>query len=152
MGSAFISVGVVVAVLGAYLAWTLMAAEVLFVPAQNDDMPRFMRRENGAGAPIAALLMTTAMVQALIVVVLFSRDALDFLLDLCASLSLIPYFLAAAFALKLAVDRKPGAALENKPLIVAVLATTYTVFLVYAAGPEFLLLSCIIYAPGRCST
>jgi arginine:ornithine antiporter/lysine permease len=147
-GSAFISVGVIVSVLGAYLAWTLMAAEVLFIPAQDRDMPRFLRRKNGADAPIAALLLTSAMVQALIIVVLFSSDALDFLLDLCTSLSLIPYFLAAAYALKIAIDRKPGVPLEKKPLIIAVLATIYTVFLVYAAGPEFLLLSCIIYAPG----
>ena len=41
-GSVFISVGVIVSVLGAYLAWTLMAAEVLYIPAKNDDMPRFL--------------------------------------------------------------------------------------------------------------
>ena len=32
-GSIFIRVGVIVSVLGAYLAWTLMAAEVLYIPA-----------------------------------------------------------------------------------------------------------------------
>jgi arginine:ornithine antiporter/lysine permease len=46
--------GLIVSVLGAYLAWTLMAAEVLFVAAQDDDMPRFLRRENQAQAPVAA--------------------------------------------------------------------------------------------------
>ncbi|QBR91218.1 basic amino acid/polyamine antiporter [Nocardioides euryhalodurans] len=149
-GTAFISVGVVVSVLGAYLAWTLMAAEVLFIPAQDADMPRFLTRQNGAQAPITALLLTSLMVQALIVVVLFSDDALNFLLDLTTSLSLIPYFLAAAYALKLAVtgetyDRRDG---RGKGLAVSGLAVVYTVFLVYAAGTEFLLLSCIVYAPG----
>ena len=33
-GSIFISVGVVVSVLGAYLAWTLMSAEILYIPAK----------------------------------------------------------------------------------------------------------------------
>jgi amino acid transporter len=41
-GSIFIRVGVIVSVLGAYLAWTLMAAEVLYIPAKTDDMPRFL--------------------------------------------------------------------------------------------------------------
>ena len=41
----FVSVGLIVSVLGAYLAWTLMAAEVLFVAAKDDDMPRFLARE-----------------------------------------------------------------------------------------------------------
>ena len=40
-GSIFIRVGVIVSVLGAYLAWTLMAAEVLYIPAKSEDMPRF---------------------------------------------------------------------------------------------------------------
>jgi arginine:ornithine antiporter/lysine permease len=111
-------------------------------------MPRFLGRQNGAGAPVAALVMTSLMIQALIVVVLFSEDALNFLLDLCTSLSLIPYFLAAAYALKLALERKSEGVLEWRPLLIGALATIYTVFLVYAAGPEFLLLSCIIYAPG----
>ncbi|MCG7632645.1 basic amino acid/polyamine antiporter [Gordonia McavH-238-E] len=147
-GTAFIGVGVVVSVLGAYLAWTLMAAEVLFIPAQNKDMPKFLTRQNGAGAPIAALLLTSLMVQTMIVVVLFAEDSLDFLLDLCTSLSLVPYFLAAAFALKIAFPERGKGPQAIRALAIAVLATIYTVFLVFAAGPEFLVLSCIIYAPG----
>lgn len=147
-GTAFIGIGVVVSVLGAYLAWTLMAAEVLFIPAGDQDMPRFLGRQNGAGAPIAALVLTSLLVQILIVVVLISEDGLNFLLDLCTSLGLIPYFLAAAYAFKIALIREPGAPRELKPLIIGVLATVYTIFLVYAAGPQFLLLSCIVYAPG----
>ena len=37
---------------------------------------------------------------------------------------------------------------RTKELFVAALATFYTVFLVFAAGVDFLLLSLIIYAPG----
>jgi arginine:ornithine antiporter / lysine permease len=33
-------------------------------------------------------------------------------------------------------------------MIVAALATAYTVFLIYAAGTDKLLLSCILYAPA----
>ncbi len=51
-GSVFIRVGVIVSVLGAYLAWSLMAAEILYIPAKSDDMPRFLARTNSHGAPI----------------------------------------------------------------------------------------------------
>jgi arginine:ornithine antiporter / lysine permease len=37
---------------------------------------------------------------------------------------------------------------RRRQWIVAALATIYTIFLVYTAGAKFLLLSCIIYAPG----
>ncbi|MCW1957243.1 MAG: amino acid permease, partial [Mycobacterium sp.] len=41
-GEIFIKFGVVISVLGAYLAWTLMACEVLYVPATTGDMPEFL--------------------------------------------------------------------------------------------------------------
>lgn len=150
-GSAFIGVGVVVSVLGAYLAWTLMAAEVLYTPATDGDMPRFLSRQNAAGAPYTALLLTSVLVQVLLIVALLSDNALDFLLDLCTSLSLVPYFLAAAYALKLALtgetyDAHPEG--RRRELAIGLVATAYTVFLVFAAGLEFLLVSCIVYAPG----
>ncbi|MGN6695054.1 MAG: basic amino acid/polyamine antiporter [Aquihabitans sp.] len=152
-GSTFINIGVVVSVLGAYLAWTLMAAEVMFIPATNDDMPQFLRRENKAGTPIAALIMTSLLVQLFLVVTLTSDDALNFMLDLCTSLSLIPYFLAAAYAFKLTksgetYDVATEGGVRRRQLLVAALASVYTLFLVYTAGGKFLLLSCIIYAPG----
>ena len=45
-GEIFISVAVIISVLGAYLAWTLMAAEVMYIPARADDFPAFLGREN----------------------------------------------------------------------------------------------------------
>jgi arginine:ornithine antiporter/lysine permease len=149
-GSTFIDVGLIVSVLGAYLAWTLMAAEILFIPATDQDMPRFLARENRAGAPIAALIMSSAMVQVFLIVTLFSEDAFDFLLDLCTSLSLFPYLLAAAYALKLTLTREAYAKTRSVAghMTVAVLATIFTLFLVYAAGIKFVLFSCIIYAAG----
>ncbi|MEV0584655.1 basic amino acid/polyamine antiporter [Nonomuraea sp. NPDC050310] len=139
-GAAFIGVGLIVSVLGAYLAWTLMAAEVLYVAAKDDDMPAFLTRENRHGAPVAALVMSSLLITAVLAVTLWSEDAFTFTLKLCSSLSLVPYLLAAGYALKLG-----GAA---RQVLVSALAVLYTAFLIFAAGLEFLLLSCIVYAPG----
>ncbi|SBS75907.1 Arginine/ornithine antiporter (fragment) [uncultured Mycobacterium sp.] len=149
-GSVFIRVGVIVSVLGAYLAWTLMAAEILYLPAKSDDMPRFLARTNSHGAPVAALVMAGGMVQLLLIVLLFTSDALNFMLDLTAALSLVPYLLAAAYALKLTITRETyeDGGSRRGDMTVAVLATVYTLFLVYAAGIDHLMLSCILYAPG----
>lgn len=151
-GRWFISAGVLVSVLGAYLAWTLMAAEVMYIPARSDDLPRFLGRENAAGTPITALVVTSVAVQLLLTITLFVNDALNFMLDLTTSLALVPYFLAAAYALKLALtgetyeDADPRR--QRREAIVAGIATVYTLFLFVAAGPKFLLLSCIVYAPS----
>lgn len=149
-GSVLIRVGVIISVLGAYLAWTLMAAEILYLPAKSDDMPRFLSRENSNGAPVNALIMAAGLVQFLLILLIFSDNALDFMLDLTAALALIPYSLAAGYALKLTITRETYS--DGKSLVpdmvIAAVATFYTLFLVYAAGWDHLLLSCILYAPG----
>jgi len=89
-GEWFVSAGVIVSVLGAYLAWTLMAAEVAYVPARSRDMPRFLARENRTGTPIAALVATSVGVQVLLALTMTVKDSLNFMLDLCTSLALVP--------------------------------------------------------------
>jgi arginine:ornithine antiporter/lysine permease len=150
MGSIFIRVGVVLSVLGAFLAWTLMAAEILYIPAKSDDMQRILARTNAKGAPVTALFLAAGLVQLLLILILFTSDALDFMLDLTAALSLIPYLLAAGYLLKLTATRETYD--DRKALVadmvIAALATFYTLFLVFAAGLDKLLLSCVLYAAG----
>src|SRR5690606_33259289 len=150
-GKVLVSVGLIVSVLGAYLAWTLMSAEVLFVAAKDDDMPRFLRASDANEVPTAALLMTTLLIQAMLVVTIFSADAFNFTLDLTSALSLLPFLFTAGYALRLAITREtytedPRG--HGREMAIATLATIYTVFLLFAAGPKFILVSFIVYAPA----
>ncbi|RIJ71292.1 amino acid permease [Nakamurella silvestris] len=150
-GRVFISVGLIISVLGAYLAWTLMAAEVLFVAAKDNDMPRFLKKASAADVPTSALLMSTILTQIMLVVTVFSDDAFNFALNMTSSLTLIPFLLVTMYAVKLVVTKESYAERPQglrKDLIVGVLATIYTVFLLYAAGPKYILVSFIIYAPA----
>lgn len=135
-GSTFIRVGVILSVLGAYPAWTLMAVEILYIPAKNDDMPKFLTRTNSRDAPVTALMVAGGLVQLLLILLLFTSDALNFMLDLTSALALIPYLLAAGYALKLTITRETyGDRRSLVPdMVIAALATIYTLFLVYAAG------------------
>lgn len=143
-GAVFVSVGLIVSVLGAYLAWTLMAAEVLFVAAADRDMPAFLGRNNAHDAPTGALIMTTVLVQIMLIVTLVSEDAFDLAFNLTSALTLIPFVLTAAYALRLALQGEG----TTREIVVGGLATLYTVFLLYAAGPKYMLVSLIVYAPG----
>ena len=149
-GAVFIGAALVIAVLGAYLSWTLMAAEVLLVAARAGDLPQVFARTNAKDVPVGALTLSTALVQVLLVVVLFAADAFDVALNLTSALALIPYFLTAGFALKLALTDpgQPSPARRAVTLAVAVLATAYTGFLLYAAGAEYTLLSLLIIVPA----
>ncbi|HMU36382.1 MAG TPA: amino acid permease, partial [Marmoricola sp.] len=151
-GEVFISVGVIVSVLGAYLAWTLMAAEVMFIPARSEDFPEFLGQEDKNGTPITALVVTSLAVQGVLALTLVVNDSLNFLLDLCTSLALIPYFLAAAYALKLGLTGESyegvAGSVRRRETIIAGVAVAYTMFLVDAAGLKFLLLSTVVLAPA----
>ncbi|WP_026931441.1 basic amino acid/polyamine antiporter [Glycomyces tenuis] len=148
-GTVFVSVGLIVSVLGAYLAWTLMAAEVLFVAAKDDDMPRFLGRSNAADVPVPALVMSTALSQIVLVVTFFSEDAFNFALNMTSALTLIPFLLAAAFAVKVATGRDAAAPRGTSgEIAISVLAVVYTAFLLYAAGLRYVLVSLIVYAPA----
>ncbi|WP_461170766.1 basic amino acid/polyamine antiporter [Arthrobacter sp. Z1-15] len=150
-GTVFISAGLIISVLGAYLAWSLMAAEVLYVAASERDMPRFLARLTEADVPVNALLLSTMLSQLVLIVTYFSEDAFDFALDMTAVLTLIPFLLAALYALKLCVTGETySGAMKHGwrgDLVVAVVATVYTVFLIYAAGLSLALISLIFYAP-----
>ncbi|MGW9405568.1 basic amino acid/polyamine antiporter [Arthrobacter sp. NPDC055585] len=150
-GSVFVSVGLIISVLGAYLAWTLMAAEVLFVAAKDRDMPRFLSRQSTRDVPVNALLLSTLLSQVVLVLTYFSENAFDFALDMTAVMTLIPFLLAALYALKLRLTRETYSGSSGSTLradlIIAVLASVYAAFLVYAAGAGLLLISFLFYAP-----
>ncbi|MCZ4066135.1 basic amino acid/polyamine antiporter [Microbacterium sp. H37-C3] len=150
-GAVFIGASLIVAVLGAYLSWTLMAAEVLLEASRSGDLPRFLSRTNADDTPVGALLLSTTLVQVLLVVVLFAENAFSVALDLTSVLVLIPFVLSAGYALKLTITGetyRPGDRARMRDLVVAVIATAYTTFLLIAAGAHYLLLSLLIIVPG----
>lgn len=150
-GAVFVSVGLIISVLGAYLAWSLICAEVLFTAAKTDDMPRIFARENANKVPSAALWLTNVIVQLLVISTYWSQDAFSLMIKMTSSMTLIPYLLVAGYGILIA---RSGETYEVKPedrrrdLVLASLAAIYTAFMIYAGGAKFLLLSTVLYAPG----
>ncbi|KAA1003622.1 amino acid permease [Paraburkholderia panacisoli] len=150
-GAIFVSVGLLISVLGAYLAWSLICAEVLFTAAKTEDMPGVFARENANKVPANALWLTNIVVQLLVISTYFSRDAFALMLNLTSAMSLIPYLFVAAYGFMLS---KRGESYEIRPnergrdLTMTSIAVIYTVFMIFAGGLKFILLSAVLYAPG----
>ncbi|HHX0885371.1 TPA: basic amino acid/polyamine antiporter [Pseudomonas aeruginosa] len=150
-GAMFISIGVLISVLGAYLAWSLICAEVLFTAAKSQDMPTLFVTENQNGVPTAALWLTNIIVQLFIISTYWSQDAFALMLNLTSAMSLIPYFLVAAYAVLITNrgETYEGRSAERKrDLCIASIAALYTFFMIIAGGLKFVLLSAVLYAPG----
>jgi len=150
-GAIFVSVGLIVSVLGAYLAWSLICAEVLFTAAKTKDMPSVFGTENVNKTPANAMWLTSIIVQLIVITTYWSRDAFSLMLNLTSAMTLIPYFLVAAYALKIAqrgetYDAKPEE--RKRDFAIATIATVYTAFMIWAGGMKFMLLSAILFAPG----
>lgn len=149
-GAVFVSIGLLVSVGGAYLSWVLLAAEILFSASKDETMPRFLAHENRNGVPSSALWLTNLVVQVFLILTLFAQYAFTLALELTSSMILIPYFLVAAYALKLVwtgetYGADPG---RRSDFFRAAIAVIYTVGLIYAAGAKHLVLSAAIYGPG----
>ncbi|MGR3889018.1 arginine-ornithine antiporter [Pseudomonas sp. 1152_12] len=150
-GAVLISVGLIISLLGALLSWVLLCAEIMFAAAKDHTMPEFLRRENANHVPANALWLTNAMVQIFLVITLFSASTYLSLIYLATSMILVPYLWSAAYALLLAVR---GETYENalrerkKDLLIGAIALIYAVWLLYAGGTKYLLLSALLYAPG----
>lgn len=150
-GAIFVSVGLLVSVLGAYLTWSLICAEVLSAAARTRDMPKVFARENANGVPSAALWATNIIIQLIVISTYWSRDAFSLMLNLTSAMSLIPFFLVAAYGLQLT---RKGETYDVWPqdrgrdLFLCVAATIYTAFLLWAGGIKYIVLSAVLYAPG----
>lgn len=150
-GAVFISLGVLVSVLGAYLAWSLICAEVVFAAAKSKDMPRMFAAQNANRVPANALWMTNLVVSFFIISTYWSRDAFNLMLDLASVLSLLPYFFVAAYGFVLCrrgETYETDAATRGRDQVIAGIAAAYTIFMLLAAGPKYILLGAILYAPG----
>lgn len=150
-GAVLISVGLIVSLLGALLSWVLLCAEILFAAARDHTMPAFLRRENANHVPANALWLTNAMVQLFLIVTLFSASTYLSLIYLATSMILVPYLWSAAYALLLAVrgeTYRNALAERRKDLAISAIALLYAVWLLYAGGIKYLLLSALLYAPG----
>ena len=125
-------------------------------------MPRYLRRANTADVPVAALLQTALLSQAVLVITYFSADPFNFALALTSALSLIPFLFCAGYAVKISRRQEPDASVtpsggpragtagtnRRGQLAVALPATASMLFLLYAAGLQFVLVSCSVYAPA----
>ena len=150
-GAVLISVGLIISLLGALLSWVLLCAEIMFAAAKDHTMPEFLRRENANQVPANALWLTNAMVQIFLVITLFSNSTYLSLIYLATSMILVPYLWSAAYAFLLALRSETyeqALAERKKDLIIGGIALLYAVWLLYAGGVKYLLLSALLYAPG----
>jgi len=150
-GLVFVSVSLLISVLGNYLAWSLLAAEVLHSAARDGTLPAAIARENERGVPSVALWLTNTLIQSFLLVTWFAEYAFLLALKMTSAMTLVPYFLVAAAGLKLAWSGKAYAMDKSQVrrwgIACGAIATLYTAAMLLLGGSRYLLLSALLYAP-----
>lgn len=149
-GSVLVRLGLVVSVAGAFLSWTLFAAEIPYRAAKEGMLPDVFAVENRNGSPAGALWITNIFVQIFLIVTLYANATYLALFYIASTAILVPYVLSGAYAFKLALSGENYGAGEGRgrDLFTGALATIYGAWLIYAAGPNYLLMCAILYAVG----
>ena len=149
-GAGFISIGLIISLLGALIAWVLLCAEILRIPAQDAVMPELFGRENAHGSPAAALWLTNGCIQVVLILTLFASSTYLGLVLLATSLILLPYLWSAAYQLLLAVrgETYGDGQGRTKDLVIGAVSLIYAIWLVYAGGLEYLLTGAVAYFVG----
>ncbi|HBV91502.1 MAG TPA: arginine:ornithine antiporter [Pantoea sp.] len=142
-GDAVIAVGLIVSVCGAYLSWTIMAAEVPLIAAQQGAFPRSIARQNRHNAPAASLWLTNGSIQLCLILIALTGADYNNLLTIASEMILVPYLLVGLYLIKVVRG-------QHKPLAMAigVGASVYGIWLLYASGPMHLMMSVVLYTPG----
>lgn len=89
-------------------------------------------------------MMTSLTVQICLFMVMFTGKGYNTLVLISTSMILVPYFLVAAFLVKLSFRIKTSLSVKS----IGTGACLYGLWLIYAAGLDTLLLSAILYVPG----
>lgn len=147
-GAVLVNIGVIVSVLGAWLSWTMFSAELPYQAAKTKTFPKIFAKENKNGAPVNSLILTNLVVQLFIFTFLITDRAYHFAYSLATSAILIPYALTAFYQTKYSIVEDKNSSDRIKQIIIGVIASIYSVWLIYAGGVSSLLLTVMLFFPG----
>jgi arginine:ornithine antiporter/lysine permease len=151
-GVYLINGGLMIAVLSSWLVWTILLAELPWAGAKDGSYPKIFATTNKHGAASVSLWVSTAIMQAIMILVYFSDDAWNVMLSITGVMILPAYIGSTGFLWKLLATRQYPKTAKIGPvqaLVVSVLGTAYGVWLVYAAGLEYMIAGAVFFAIGN---
>ncbi|MBO0454837.1 basic amino acid/polyamine antiporter [Candidatus Enterococcus murrayae] len=141
--SNMINIGVIISVLGAWISWTILAAEISFDAAQDKMFPAFLGKANKQNAPVNALVLNGVIMQIVFLISRWAMDAFQAVTDTATTMVLVPYVLSAAFLWQIAKAKK-----HTGQQFLAVGGVIYGIYMLYSSGILNLLYCIGIYALG----
>ena len=150
-GAWFMNIGLIVAILASWLSWTMIVAEMPYAMAKNGTFPKIFAHENQVGSPDTSLWITSALMQAAMILVYFANNAWNTMLSITGVMVLPAYLMSCLYLWKICEDHEfpqNTSVSRFKALITGIFGTVYAIWLLYAAGLSYLLMAVVFIAVG----
>jgi len=150
-GAWLMNIGLLVSVLTSWLAWTMVTAQIPQAAAENGTFPKEFAKENANGTPEVSLWVTSALMQVFMLLVYFSSDAWNTMLSITSVMVLPAYFSSCAYLWKICEDHEFPMNFyirRSTALLSGIIGSLYSIWLIYAAGLNYLLMAIIFMALG----
>lgn len=151
-GAVLINLGVILSLAGALLSWTIIAADCPYSAAKQGVFSKGFARENKKGSPSFSLFATNGIIQLFLIIIFFNASTYQAFYNMSASMIMVPYLLSTLYYVKVTFKKdgfeQASASTLIKQKIIAIIGAIYGIWLIYAGGLEYLLITAILYAPG----
>lgn len=150
-GGDIMNLGVIVALVTSWLAFTIMIAQIPQAAALDGTFPRIFKSENKNGTPNISLIVTSSLMQLAMVMVYFANNAWNTMLSVTAVMILPPYLACTAYLWKICATKQYPEGMPVKywfAFFCGVAGTLYAVWMIYAAGFTYLLMAFLFLVIG----
>ena len=142
-GGSFLSIAIIVSVLGSWLSFTMLPAETSSDMSNEHLLPASWNKMNAKGAPQMALIIVGVCTQVFFIIATFAEDAYTFAISMCTVTIIISWTLAACYQIKLGMETG-----DTVNLVYGVIAAAFQIVTVILSGWTFMILACLGYIPG----
>ena len=145
------NLGVIVALLTSWLAFTIMVAQIPFAAAQDGTFPAIFKHENENGSPSVSLWITSLVMQLTLAMVFFANNAWNTMLSVTSVMVLPPYLGCTLYLWKIAgrsdFPEQPGIS-RNFSLFCGIAGSLYAIWMIYAGGLKYLMMAFVFQLIG----
>lgn len=144
----FVLAAVMISILGGWIAWTLVCAQVPYEAANVKIFPKRFLSLNKKGMPAFGLLVSTLIMQVFMCLVVTSDHVYLAALDLTSLMVLPAYLFTGIYLWKASRNGGLHSPKAHRFTFVGVMATIFCSYIVLSSSWTLLLVSIIFYMPG----
>lgn len=148
----FVIIAVIVSLIGGWIAWTLVCAQVPYEAANVKIFPKQFLKTNSSNMPSYGLVVSSIVMNIFLCVVVTASQVYEAALDLTSLMALPSYLFSGIFLWMESRNRQFSAGmscgLKARYWIIGALASLFCAYIFYSTQWTLLIITLLFYLPG----